>query len=80
MLSSKVGLWIALAMVAVARLAGAQSTTGTIAGRVTDAQDRVMPGVIVTVESPNLQGVRTAVTIRDRRLHSSVSAVRASTS
>jgi outer membrane receptor for ferrienterochelin and colicin len=42
--------------------ASAQSTTGTISGRVTDAQELPLPGVTVTVESPNLQGVRSAVT------------------
>lgn len=51
-----------IALFASTGLAGAQSTTGTIAGRVVDAQDRATPGVVVTVESPNLQGVRSAVT------------------
>jgi hypothetical protein len=41
---------------------GAQSTTGTISGRVVDGQHRVVPGVTITVESPNLQGVRSVVT------------------
>src|SRR5690606_23857250 len=40
----------------------AQVPTGTIGGRVTDAQDRSIPGVTVTVSSPALQGVRTTVT------------------
>src|SRR5262245_20721468 len=62
MFSRRVALWIALAVIAAARLAGAQSTTGTIAGRVVDAQDRAVPGVTVTIESTNLQGVRTALT------------------
>ncbi len=39
-----------------------QVPTGTIGGRVTDAQDRSIPGVTVTVSSPALQGVRTTVT------------------
>jgi outer membrane receptor for ferrienterochelin and colicin len=40
----------------------AQSTTGTISGRVTDAQNLPLPGVTVTVESPALQGTRSTVT------------------
>ena len=55
-------VWLAVAMLALAGVAGAQSTTGTISGRVVDTQDRSVPGVTVSVESPNLQGVRTAVT------------------
>lgn len=40
----------------------AQSTTGTISGRVLDQQGLPVPGVTVTVESPNLQGTRVTVT------------------
>jgi hypothetical protein len=36
--------------------------TGTISGRVTDPQGLPVPGVLVTVASPALQGVRTATT------------------
>jgi Carboxypeptidase regulatory-like domain/TonB dependent receptor-like, beta-barrel len=36
--------------------------TGTIAGKATDQQGLAMPGVTVTVESPALQGTRTAIT------------------
>ena len=42
--------------------ARAQSTTGTIRGHVNDAQGLPLPGVTVSVASPNLQGTRTAVT------------------
>ncbi|MGE3956849.1 MAG: TonB-dependent receptor [Vicinamibacterales bacterium] len=42
--------------------AHAQSTTGTIRGHVSDPQGLALPGVTVTVTSPNLQGVRAAVT------------------
>lgn len=42
--------------------ASAQSTSGTISGRVTDAQNLPLPGVTVSVESPALQGTRTTVT------------------
>jgi hypothetical protein len=52
--------WIAL--LATDSVAAAQSTTGTISGRVTDAQGLLLPGVTVTVESPNLQGTPTTVT------------------
>jgi hypothetical protein len=55
-------VWLAVAALALADVAAAQSTSGTISGRVVDTQDRSVPGVTVTVESPNLQGVRTAVT------------------
>lgn len=51
-----------LVIVATAGFVEAQSTSGTISGRVVDAQGGVLPGVTVSVESPNLQGVRTAVT------------------
>ena len=56
------GLILGVALVSVGADVSAQSTTGTISGRVTDAQGLVVPGVTVTVESPNLQGTRTAVT------------------
>jgi hypothetical protein len=56
------GLVLAIALLAIAGAAAAQSTTGTISGRVTDAQGLALPGVTVTIESPNLQGSRTAVT------------------
>jgi hypothetical protein len=42
--------------------ATAQSTTGTVSGRVVDTQGRAMPGVSVTATSPNLQGAREVVT------------------
>lgn len=42
--------------------AAAQTTTGTISGRVLDAQGLPLPGVTVSAASPNLQGVRETVT------------------
>jgi outer membrane receptor protein involved in Fe transport len=42
--------------------AAAQTTTGTISGRVLDAQELALPGVTVSATSPNLQGVRETVT------------------
>jgi outer membrane receptor protein involved in Fe transport len=58
----RLGVWLVVALLAMAGIARAQSTNGTISGRVTDTQDRSVPGVTVSVESPNLQGIRTAVT------------------
>jgi outer membrane receptor protein involved in Fe transport len=58
----KLGIWLVVAMLATAGVVHAQSTTGTISGRVVDTQERSVPGVTVSVESANLQGIRTAVT------------------
>jgi len=55
-------LLIAVALLAVAGVATAQTTNGTISGHVADAQGLALPGVTVNASSPNLQGVRTAVT------------------
>jgi len=57
-----VGLLVMLAIALSAWVADAQSTTGTISGHVSDSQGLALPGVTVTVASPNLQGVRTTVT------------------
>jgi hypothetical protein len=40
----------------------AQTPTGTVTGRVVDQDSLAVPGATVTIVSPNLQGVRTAVT------------------
>ncbi len=56
------GIWLVVAVLAMASAASAQSTTGTISGRVVDTQEATVPGVTVSVESANLQGIRTAVT------------------
>jgi hypothetical protein len=45
----------AAAFLAGAVVAAAQTGTGTISGRVVDSQGLVLPGVTVTVRSPNLQ-------------------------
>src|SRR5262249_1284265 len=42
--------------------AAAQTTTGTISGRVLDTQGAALPGATVVAKSPNLQGSREAVT------------------
>jgi hypothetical protein len=41
---------------------GGASSTGTIQGRVSDAQGAVLPGVTVTATSPSMPGVQTTVT------------------
>ncbi len=58
----KVMLWFAAALLTTAGAAHAQSTTGTIYGQVVDAQALPMPGVTISAESSNLQGIRTVVT------------------
>ena len=58
-------LRIVLAAIGVLALsvgATAQTTTGTISGRVLDAQGAALPGATATAKSPNLQGSREAVT------------------
>ena len=51
-----------LSLICLATVSFAQSTTGTISGRVVDAQGLSVPGVTVSATSPNLQGVRETVT------------------
>jgi outer membrane receptor for ferrienterochelin and colicin len=59
-----VRVWVGLvaAVLAIASVAMAQSTTGTISGRVVDAQGLPVPGVTIVAVSPNLQGTRETVT------------------
>lgn len=57
-----ISLLFVTCVLACASVAGAQSTTGTISGRVVDQQGLSLPGVSVTVASPNLQGELLAVT------------------
>lgn len=59
-LSVMVGFVAMISGPAVAQTVGA--TTGAINGKVIDASGGVMPGVTVTIASPAMQGVRTAVT------------------
>ncbi len=54
--------WCVIAVLVTAGVAHAQSTTGTISGRVNDAQGLPVPGVTVTATSPTLQGTRETVT------------------
>ncbi len=58
-------LRIVLAVIGVLALAAgatAQTTTGTISGRVLDTQGLALPGATATATSPNLQGTRESVT------------------
>ncbi|MBI1874138.1 MAG: carboxypeptidase regulatory-like domain-containing protein, partial [Acidobacteria bacterium] len=41
------------------------ATTGAINGKATDSTGAVLPGVTITISSPAMQGVRTAVTSED---------------
>jgi len=57
-------LWLGITLLIPGAAAAQTSggTTGAINGKVTDATNAVMPGVTVTIASPSMQGVRTAVT------------------
>ena len=56
-------VWLAVVgVIFTAAPAAAQSTTGTISGRVVDSQGLALPGVTVIASSPNLQGTRETVT------------------
>jgi hypothetical protein len=57
-------LFLAIALLLVPSFGFAQtsSTTGAIIGNVTDTSGGVLPGVTVTVTSPQLQGTRTTTT------------------
>src|SRR5215467_10599027 len=55
-------LLLAVALLALAGVATAQTVNGTISGHVADAQNLALPGVTVSASSPNLQGIRTVVT------------------
>lgn len=60
------GSFLAFALLLWARIALPQ-TTGSIEGRVLDAEGRPLPGVTVTTRSPSLQGVRATSTDIDGR-------------
>src|SRR6187549_3443367 len=53
---------VAAAVLMTGGLAAAQTTTGTITGRVVDGQGLSVPGVTVDIEGPNLQGIHSVVT------------------
>jgi outer membrane receptor protein involved in Fe transport len=55
-------LGVVAAIAITAGAASAQTTSGTIIGRVVDNQNLAVPGATVTVEGPNLQGALSALT------------------
>src|SRR4051812_8193573 len=55
-------LFAAIVALIIATSAAAQTTTGTISGRVLDVQGGALPGVTATAKSANLQGSREVVT------------------
>lgn len=55
-------LLVVFMVVAVVPAFGQGNPTGTLSGRVSDHDNLPLPGVLVTVTSPVLQGVRTAAT------------------
>ena len=61
---TKVTARVIVLMVMIAALASPllAQTTGRVVGTIEDAQGAVLPGVTVTVTSPQLQGANTAVT------------------
>ena len=62
MLRSRVWLFMLAILVAATSAFAQGNPTGTISGHVTDPDNLALPGVTITVASPGLQGVRTAVT------------------
>ena len=52
----------AISLLATSTVNTQTNPTGTLSGRVVDAQNLAVPGVSVTAASPALQGVRTAIT------------------
>ena len=58
----KLSLWVAVAVLITSGSAAAQTTTGTITGRVVDGQGLSVPGVTVNLQGPNLQGILSVVT------------------
>ena len=55
-------LGLLVAVGAAPAFAQVSATTGSINGKVTDSSGGVLPGVSVTIASPNMQGTRTDVT------------------
>ncbi|MBI4264253.1 MAG: TonB-dependent receptor [Acidobacteria bacterium] len=62
---ARIGAFFVAAALAVTGLAAAQETTGTITGRIVDAQNLAVPGATVTVTGP--QGARTFTTDAEGR-------------
>jgi hypothetical protein len=62
-LSASMALFVVTCGIAAGQ--SVSETTGAINGRVADSSGAVLPGVTVTISSPSMQGVRTAVTTED---------------
>jgi len=62
MLRSRVLIFALAAVLAASSVFAQGNPTGTITGHVVDPDNLALPGVTVTVASPMLQGLRTAVT------------------
>jgi hypothetical protein len=60
-------LLIAFASVPFASIVSAQTSSGTISGRVFDSSDQSVPGALVTLTSTDTRGVRTFTTDQDGR-------------
>jgi Carboxypeptidase regulatory-like domain len=58
----KLSWWVAVGVLMMSGPSAAQTTTGTITGRVVDGQGLSVPGVTVSLAGPNLQGILTVVT------------------
>src|SRR5690349_18216103 len=55
-------LWCAIGAVVLCAASAFAQTTGRLVGSIVDAQGAVLPGVTVTVTSPQLQGANTQIT------------------
>lgn len=62
MLRSRIFFLLLVLVATVVPAFGQGNPTGTLSGHVSDPDNLALPGVTVSVTSPNLQGVRTAVT------------------
>ena len=76
MVLRRVLLLVGVLALVFASPAVAQTTTGSIVGKVTDSQGLAVPGATVTLSGPNLQGTRTAITNNTRRVSLPRSATR----
>ena len=43
--------------------------TGEIKGNIQDEQGEIIPGIEITAESPNLQGIRTVLSLKNGNFH-----------
>jgi hypothetical protein len=66
-LATRFAIALAVAVLLLAPMVAVAQTTGTVEGTVNDESGAPLPGVTVTISSPNLQGGRSAVTAADGR-------------